>query len=124
MTPKPATPETAKTTANISSPDIDQFVRDARNQMNDAIKRMGTVQPKADTIIVNGNPVSRRQWLKDIDSRWGNNTTATGIRRASLPTVYKGRTNASTARLYRPMQISPGIRSFNNGSSAGRRLGS
>lgn len=124
MTPKPATPETAKTTANAASSDIDSFIRDARNQMNDAIKRIGDANAKADTIMVNGNPVSRRQWLKDIDSRWGKDPTATGVRRSSLPTAYKGRTNASTATLYRPMQISDGIRSFNNGSSAGRRLGS
>lgn len=124
MTPGPATPETAKTTANVDSSDIDSFIRDARNQMNDAIKRMGTVQPKAGTIMVNGNPVSKKQWLKDIDSRWGKDPTATGIRRSSLPTAYKGRTNASTARLYRPTRISAGIQSFNNGTSAGRRLGS
>lgn len=124
MTPKPATTETAKTTANVASSDIDSFVRDAREQMNDAIKRIGDAKTKADTIVVDGNPVSKKQWLKDIDSRWGKDPTATGVRRASLPIVYKGRTNASTARLYRPMQISPGISSFNNGSSAGRRLGS
>lgn len=141
MTPKPSsatTPARTKATGNVESSDsdIDSFISNARSQMSQALKRrtstsassrwtkMPTAKSSADTIMVDGRPLSRKAWLRSIDSRDGGNNTWTGARSKTLPTSYRSRTTASTARPTRTTSISRGIRTFNGGSSGGRRLGS